>query len=210
MSPGLRKLALTVHVACSVGWLGGVACFLVLALVGLNSRDSQTVSAVYVGMQLIGWYALVPGSIGSLTSGVVSSIGTEWGLFRHSWVFIKLVLTVGSTAMLLLHMQLVSSLGQAAAAGMIADSGALRAARTQIAVDAGLALAVLVMITALSVYKPWGLTPWARRADSRVSAGLSFRRSTARPWGMYVLLGMAAFIVIVALVHLAGGGLHHR
>ena len=210
MSPGLRKLALTVHVASSVGWLGGVACFLVLALVGLNGRDSQTVSAVYIGMRLIGWYALVPGSIASLTSGVVSSIGTEWGLFRHFWVFIKLLLTVGSTAMLLLHMQLVSSLGQAAAAGMLAEGGALRAARSQIAVDAGLALAVLVIITVLSVYKPWGLTPWARRADSRMSVGPSLRRATARPWGMYVLVGMAVFVLVVALVHLAGGGLHHH
>jgi hypothetical protein len=114
MSPSLRKLALTVHVVSAVGWLGGVASFLVLALVGLNSRDAQTVTVVYVGMQLIGWYALVPGSIASLLTGVLQSIGTEWGLFRHYWVFITLLLTVGVTALLLVHMQLVTSLGQAA------------------------------------------------------------------------------------------------
>jgi hypothetical protein len=209
MSPGLRKLALTVHVVSAVGWLGGVASFLVLALVGLNSRDAQTVTAVYVGMQLIGWYALVPGSIASLLTGVLQSIGTEWGLFRHYWVFIKLLLTVGATALLLLHMQLVTSLGQAAAAGTIADD-ALRAARTQVAADAGLALVLLVMITTLSVYKPWGLMPWATRADSRSSNSIRLPRRTATPWSLYVLVGMAVFVVVVALVHLAGGGLHHH
>jgi uncharacterized membrane protein len=207
MSPSVRKLALTVHVASSVGWLGGVACFLVLALVGLNSRDAQTVSAVDVGLRLIGWYVLVPGAIASLVTGVVQSIGTEWGLFRHYWVFIKLLLTVGATALLLLHMQLVTSLGQAAAAGTIAGD-ALRAARTQVAADAGFALVLLVAITALSVYKPWGLTPWAARAASRSSNGIPRPRRTAAPLGLYVLVGMAVFVVVVALVHLAGGGLH--
>lgn len=34
MSPTLRKFTLTAHVTSSVGWLGAVACFLVLAAVG--------------------------------------------------------------------------------------------------------------------------------------------------------------------------------
>src|SRR5712691_11850218 len=157
LSAGFRKLALTVHVASSVGWLGGVACFLVLAAVGMNSGESQTVAAAYLGMQLIGWYALVPAASASLATGVVQSLATEWGLFRHYWVFVKLILTVGSTALLMLHMGLVDSLARAAVAGTVADE-AHRSARMQIAGDAGLALAVLLTITALSVYKPWGLT----------------------------------------------------
>ncbi len=37
MPPQLRKLALTVHVTASVGWLGAVAAFLALAIAGLTS-----------------------------------------------------------------------------------------------------------------------------------------------------------------------------
>ena len=33
MSPGVRKLALTAHVASSVGWLGAVVAFLAFAIV---------------------------------------------------------------------------------------------------------------------------------------------------------------------------------
>src|SRR5437762_8087328 len=139
LSVGVRKLALTLHVASSVGWLGGVACFLVLAAVGMNSGAPQTVTAAYVGMQLIGWYGLVPAAFASLVTGVVQSLATEWGLFRHYWVFLKLILTIGSTALLVLHMGLVDSLARAAAAGTVADE-AHASARMQIAGDAGLAL----------------------------------------------------------------------
>ncbi len=60
MTPRLRKFALTVHIASSVGWLGSVAGFLALAIAGLTSRDVQTVRGIYVAMQLTGWYVIVP------------------------------------------------------------------------------------------------------------------------------------------------------
>jgi hypothetical protein len=40
MTPHLRKFALTAHVTSSVGWLGGVAGFLALAVAGLTSQDA--------------------------------------------------------------------------------------------------------------------------------------------------------------------------
>lgn len=45
MSSRLRKLSLTSHVTSSVGWLGAVAAYLVLAVVGLTSRDSEMARA---------------------------------------------------------------------------------------------------------------------------------------------------------------------
>jgi hypothetical protein len=50
MSPSLRKLALTAHVASSVGWLGAVASFLALAIVGLTSQNAQMVRGAYLVM----------------------------------------------------------------------------------------------------------------------------------------------------------------
>ncbi len=38
MAPGVRKLALTAHVASSVGWLGAVVAFLALSIVGFPAR----------------------------------------------------------------------------------------------------------------------------------------------------------------------------
>jgi hypothetical protein len=41
-------LALTAHIAASVGWLGAVAGFLALSIAGLTSQDVQTVRAAYL------------------------------------------------------------------------------------------------------------------------------------------------------------------
>ena len=105
MTPRLRKFALTAHVTSSVGWLGAVAVFLALAVAGLTSQDAQTVRAAYLAMELTGWFVLVPLSLASLLTGLVQSLGTAWGLFRHYWVLFKLLINVVATIVLLLYMQ---------------------------------------------------------------------------------------------------------
>jgi hypothetical protein len=101
MPPRLRKLALTTHITSSVGWLGAVAGFLVLAVAGLTSRDAQMARAAYVTMELTTWFVIVPFAFASLLSGLVVSLGTSWGLFRHYWVLIKLLITILSAMLLM-------------------------------------------------------------------------------------------------------------
>lgn len=83
MTPRVRKAVLTAHVTASVGWLGAVAGFLGLSITGLASQDAQTVRGTYLAMEATGWFVLLPLSLGSLATGIVQSLGTTWGLFRH-------------------------------------------------------------------------------------------------------------------------------
>jgi len=53
MTLRLRKLALTMHVTSSVGWLGAVAAFLALSIAGLTSGNDETMRAAYLAMQLV-------------------------------------------------------------------------------------------------------------------------------------------------------------
>src|SRR5262245_60380762 len=103
MTPALRKLNLTAHVTSSVGWLGAVAGFLALSIAGLASRDAEIVRSAYIAMNLIGLFVIVPLGAVALLTGVVQSLGSHWGLFRHYWVLVKFVLTVAATVLLLLH-----------------------------------------------------------------------------------------------------------
>jgi hypothetical protein len=155
MTPRIRKLALTAHVIFSVGWLGAVVAYLPLALQGLTSTDPEAVRSSYLAMEHIGWFVIVPLCLLSLLSGLVQSLGTEWGLFRHYWIVAKLVLTVISTAILLSHMPLVSRMA-AMAATMKLPIAAPETMRAQLVVHAAGGLLVLVAITALSIFKPWG------------------------------------------------------
>lgn len=164
MSPGMRKLALTTHVASSVGWLGSVAVFLALALAGLTGEDVRLAQSAYVAMELAGWYVIVPLAFASLLTGLVQALGTNWGLFRHYWVLAKLVLTVLATFLLLLHMQAAGHVADAAAGNDLSGPG-LDGMRLRLVLDAGAALLVLLTTTALSIYKPRGMTPYGWRAQ---------------------------------------------
>ena len=162
MPPRVRKLALTAHVTTSVGWLGAVAAFLALAVAGLTSGSTATVRGAYVAAEVITWAVIVPLCLASLVTGVVQSVGTPWGLLRHWWVVVKLVLTVVATALLLLHTQPIGHLGAVAAAG--GGFGAdLNGMRIQLVVDAAAALVVLLGATVLAVVKPRGVTRFGRR-----------------------------------------------
>lgn len=162
LSPGLRKLGLTIHVLCSGGWAGAVAAFLALAVIGLTSVDAMMVRGVYLAVNTISWWVIVPLSFASPLTGIVQALGTRWGLFRHYWVLIKLLMTIPWTAFLMLHMNVIGRLAGIAAAGPLAESDAA-SLRLQMAVDAGAAIMVVIVASALAVYKPARITPFGRR-----------------------------------------------
>src|SRR5262245_2118763 len=159
MAPGLRKFVLTVHLACSVGWIGAVVSYLVLGIAAVTSKDAETVRAAWIAMELTGWFAVVPMAIGSLVTGLVLSLGTPWGLFRYYWVLISLALTLVSTVILLLHMPTVTSLAHVARQ---ADDAVLRSLGGDL-FHPSVGLLVLLVIAVLNVYKPRGLTPYGWR-----------------------------------------------
>jgi hypothetical protein len=157
-----RKFALTAHVTSSVGWFGAVAGFLALAIAGAASQDAQVMPAAYLAMDLTYWYVIVPLGLASLLTGLVSSLGTDWGLFRHYWVLVKLLLTIPLTVLLLVHTQPVSYMAREGVQRTLSgdDLGGLR---IQLAAYAGAALLVLLVATALSVYRPRGMTGYGPR-----------------------------------------------
>ena len=163
MTPRVRKLALTAHVAASVGWLGAVLGFLAHAVAGLVSADTQIVRAAFLMMETTGWFVLVPLSLASLVTGLVQSLGTAWGLLRHYWVIAKFGITVFATVVLLMYMQTLDKLASAAASPTFstADFGGHHGAASP-AFHAGVALLLLVTCVVLSVYKPWGSTRYGK------------------------------------------------
>jgi hypothetical protein len=160
LSPGLRKFALTAHVTSSIGWVGAVLAFLALAAIGLTSQDLQTVRGVYLVMEPAAWYVLVPLAFASLLTGIISSLGTSWGLFRHYWVLFKLVITGFATVVLVTYMGTFKFLAEVAA-DPTAPLDKVR--NPSPGLHALLALLVLLVPTVLSVYKPRGLTPYGQR-----------------------------------------------
>jgi len=208
MTLGLRKFALTAHVASSVGWLGSVGVFFALAIAGLLSPNPDVVQAVYLTLELTGWFVIVPLALASLPTGLVMSLGTEWGLVRHYWVMAKLLITVFATFLLLVHMRPVGHLAQVVAETTLLY-GEYAALQLQLVANAGAAIVALLIATALSVYKPKGLTPYGRRHLLQEHGRIRrIRASEAGVSGWIKGLGIAAIIgvMIVLALHLMGRG----
>ena len=168
MTPGLRKFALTAHVISSVGWLGAVAGFLALAVAGMTSQDVLMVRAAYLAMELTTRFVIVPFAFAGLVTGVVSSLFTRWGLLRYYWVLVKLVITILATLILLIHTQPIELLAGVAAKTTVVGPS-LQSQQRLMVVASGAALVVLLVLTALSVYKPAGMTPygWSKQDEQR-------------------------------------------
>lgn len=160
LRPRLRQLALTAHVAASVGWLGAVVVFLALAALGLTSAHEPTVRGVYLVMEPAAWCVLVPAALASLLTGLVSALGTTWGLFRHYWVLCKLLINVVATTILLLYMETFRLMADVAA-DPSADLGAVR--NPSPLLHAALAALALLVAMVLAVFKPRGMTRYGWR-----------------------------------------------
>jgi len=165
MSPGVRKLTLAVHLTLSIGWLGAVAAYMALDVAVASSDDAQTLRAAYLGMDLIALRVIVPLAVASLVTGVVISLGTKWGLFRHYWVLISLVLTMIATGVLLIETRTIKSYAQVAR-DPAASTEALRALGSTLVHSIG-GTVVLLVILVLNIYKPRGMTAYGWRKQQR-------------------------------------------
>lgn len=212
MTRRLSKLSLTTHITCSVGWLGAVAGFLVLSIAGLTSRDAEVVRGSYLSMNLTGLYMIVPLSLAALTTGLIQSLGTEWGLFRHYWVLTKLTLTVGATGLLMLHqfkaVETAARRVSALAPGTLPELGGLG---TELLSKAALALLTLLVTTTLSVFKPWGLTQYGLNTRRERLSGLTLaaRSDSDNEATTRLPLGFKVFAIVTAIVVMLFGMLHH-
>jgi hypothetical protein len=147
-------------------------------------------------------------------------------LFRHYWVLVKLLLTTFATIVLLKKMPLI---GYAArrATEMPLSSADLRAAGIPLVVHAAGGILVLLVVTILSVYKPWGLTRYGRRKQQerqyqpsrspqtlRVKAIFDPNNKTtgdglSRGLRIFLAAGIGVFLVVIHIsMYLTGHSLH--
>ncbi len=205
MTPGISKLVLTSHITFSVGWLGAVVVFIVLAVIGLTTMNNQLSRSALLAMDISAWYVIVPFCLTSLFTGLVQAFGTRWGLFKHYWIVVKLFLTVAMTILLLLHMQPISFLASVATETSFSNTQYAKQL-LDIITKAGAAILVLIAITTLSVYKPWGKIQLTRTNNTQFSLQDNTSKNK-KSWTFYILVGLAILILFIIIKHLFGGGM---
>jgi hypothetical protein len=209
MTPALRKLTITAHVTFSIGWLGAVAAFLVLSIAGLTSHDAEVVRGAYLSMDLISRFIVIPMCFAALATGLLQALGTPWGLFRYYWIVMKFGLAIFATIALLIHQFAVMAEAAKRVSGAAAEtlfSAELGPLKTELVRAPSLAILLLLVVTTLGVYKPWGLTRYGRRKQQE-RRKVEQQPKNETPLGVKIFYAVIGVLVLVVVVlHLTGHG----
>lgn len=151
ISQRLRKFFLTLHIGTSVGWLGAAIAMLVL-ITALVTEDSGLRNAAYTFMHIYDLAIMIPLGYLTFLTGIVLSLGTNWGLFKYYWIATKFVLT---TAVLIFAGIFTQNWVREAITNTT-GGGDIGVLGVQLVANAVAFTIVFWTTTSLSVYKPWG------------------------------------------------------
>lgn len=166
-----------------------IALFLLLLNARTTSSATEAITG-YTAVALIAPAAVPVLCLGILATGLLLGWGTAWGVLRHWWVFIKLLLSLVMTvlvfAALLPIIHRIPDVAQSQTAEAVRER--LGALGIQLMFPPIVSFLLLGVAVVLSIFKPRGLTPWTRRAVGLPSA-------EARKAGYHEYSGVTRFSV---------------
>lgn len=160
-----RAIVRAVHVLVSIGWFGLVVVMLVLSAAAMTTDGGTSPRFPYRLMDQIASPMIPIVAVATLVTGVALSVATPWGLLRHWWIVVKLVITLA-----------VIVTGAALTGHWIQQAGAAPTTPARWLLVGGAIVHLLMLASAMiiSVDKPWGrisrsskprLRPLARYGD---------------------------------------------
>lgn len=163
LSQPWRKTLLVLHMVSGIGWMGLDVALLVLAVTALRTTEAEVIYSSYraIAMAFPGPVLLL--SFAMVLTGVLLGWGTHWGLVRSWWVLIKLVLSVIMLALVNFSLApTLTGIPGMLSSGLSAEElrASLGELPTTLLFPPVVSFLMLATAVILSVFKPWGLTPW--------------------------------------------------
>jgi uncharacterized membrane protein len=167
LTPAWRKALLVLHIVSGVSWMGVDIALLVLLLTARAADDAASVASAFNAIRMIVPIAVPPLSLSIVATGLLLGLGTPWGLVRHWWVLVKLVLSL--VMAVLVFTSLVPGVNAIAELDLATTSAdAVRASLgplpSMLLFPPVVSFLMLGTATVLSIFKPWRRTPWSREA----------------------------------------------
>lgn len=93
LKPQGIKILKMFHIFFAFSWvIGGlVLCFLILTTHPESGGELYMRSRI---LQIVDDYFVVYGALGTFFTGLIYSIWTNWGFFKHTWITVKWVMTI--------------------------------------------------------------------------------------------------------------------
>ncbi|MFC4591742.1 M48 family metalloprotease [Sphaerisporangium corydalis] len=158
-----RQTLLVLHYVSSVGWLGVGLCQLTLNVVALTTGDPALRHAAHEFAHILDRSVLTFLAVGAAVTGILLAVRGKWGLFKHRWIVVKLVVNVA--LIIATPIWVGSWIGQAikATAG---ETPATGYPRGELMGSSVVIVSTLLIVTVISVVKPWGRRRPTRPAPS--------------------------------------------
>lgn len=154
-----RRWLLTLHLLFAAIMFGVAVGFLILSITAANTNDEGVLKACYTGMHVLAVTSVRASTIGTLVTGILLSVLTQWGLFKFYWIIVKegltlLSIVLGPVGMYFWTLKAVT-LTSAEGLGALQDPAfVVNSGRLWIGII--LQILSLVAMFAISVFKPWG------------------------------------------------------
>lgn len=85
-----------VHITATSAWIGGGLCVLLLLHHGRQAGSSGELFALTSAITAIDDFLIKLSAGGTFASGLLLCIVSNWGFYRHRWIVVKGVLTLGA------------------------------------------------------------------------------------------------------------------
>lgn len=142
-------------------WVGpGVT--LVAMQAAMSADSGGMLHGIDTSMKFVDDFLIIPGAFGCLITGLLYSLLTNWGFFRHGWITLKWIITVGGILFGTFYLgPWLNALPPASlelGLDALADPAYLRN-KSLNSIWGPVQVATLIFAVAISVLKPWKAKP---------------------------------------------------
>jgi hypothetical protein len=151
-----KKWLLSLHILFAAIWFGVTVAFLILSINVMITDDINQIRAYYTSMLLLEQTIGKASIIGTVTTGILLSILTHWGLFIYYWIIFKEILTFISIGlgMAFIYFWTLNGVTMLSPNGL--ESQVFIVNHQQLLVGIGIQILSLGVVFIISVFKPWG------------------------------------------------------
>jgi uncharacterized membrane protein len=147
------------HLIAVSSWIGGCVALLLLYFLKTGIWDGNILYGINQSIHHVDiWVVVTPGAFGCLATGLVYSLFSNWGFFKHLWITLKWIITLVGiiSGTVLLGPWENNMLDISRRMGLRALSDPTYVFSEKMNFIFGLVqFAMLIVIVYLSVFKPW-------------------------------------------------------
>jgi uncharacterized membrane protein len=146
-----RKVLLIIHILFSAIMFGNMVTFLILSITAATTENIELVKSCYQIMHVLSHTTVKASTIGATLTGVLLSVLTKWGLFTYYWIIVKQGITL-----LLIGLNLWGMYAWTLKTLNQFDQISISMAQTELWIGIIIQIISLILLFAISVFKPWG------------------------------------------------------